>query len=81
MIFDQYDGFGAARLRFMEREWRLTPRQSQVLAHLVQGAPNKDIATKLGCAMRTVEVHVAAILRKARAESRAQLVALFWGRQ
>lgn len=60
------------------RRWGLTARERDVLAHLARGDANKDIATKLGCAVATVEIHVSAILRKARADSRAQVVARYW---
>lgn len=58
--------------------WRLTPREKDVLALLAHGDANKDIATKLGCAVSTVEIHVGSILRKSRSESRAQVVARVW---
>ena len=58
--------------------WGLTPRQRDVLALLATGKCNKEIATELGCAERTVELHVSACLDKARCEQRAGLVARFW---
>jgi DNA-binding CsgD family transcriptional regulator len=66
------------RLEDAARRWRLTARERDVLAHLARGDANKDIATKLGCAVATVEIHVSAILRKARADSRARIVARYW---
>jgi len=41
----------------------LTERQSEVLALLIQGKPNKLICRELGLAESTVKVHVTAILR------------------
>lgn len=58
--------------------WRLTERQRQVLELLVQGRPNKEVAAILGCAERTVEVHVTEILRRSGCTSRAQLIATYW---
>ena len=55
-----------------------TPRQAQVLALLVAGEPNKNIAARLRCAERTIELHVTALLRKAEAGSRSALAARFW---
>ncbi len=60
------------------REWGLTRRQLDVVRLMAQGEANKAIAGKLGCAERTVEVHVTAVLRKARVASRAELIARFW---
>lgn len=59
-------------------EWKLTRRQRQVLLQLAQGHPNKAIASELGISLRTVELHVTAVLRKANLESRAQLLAALW---
>jgi DNA-binding CsgD family transcriptional regulator len=68
----------APRLHLLASRWHLTARQSEVLALLADGASNRTIAGTLGCAERTVEEHVQALLTKAGAESRARLVALFW---
>lgn len=67
-----------ARVRQAARTWNLTPSEAGVLVHLADGSPNKDIALKLGCAPRTIEVHIAALLRKSGRESRSQLIAGFW---
>jgi DNA-binding NarL/FixJ family response regulator len=55
-----------------------TGRQTQVLALLVEGLTNRAIAATLGVAVRTVEVHITAMLDKAQLESRAELVAAVW---
>lgn len=60
-------------------KWRLTPRQREVFRLLSQGRTNKNIATTLGIAEVTVEVHVSAILRRAGAGSRAELIARMLG--
>jgi DNA-binding CsgD family transcriptional regulator len=58
--------------------WRLTKRQTTVLACIVQGLANKEIAARLNIALGTVELHVTAILAKARVDSRSLLVAAYW---
>jgi len=58
--------------------WTLTPRQAEVLAQLVAGLANKEIASQLGCAENTVELHVTRLLRKADVTSRSQLISQFW---
>jgi DNA-binding CsgD family transcriptional regulator len=68
----------AARLDAALRRWRLTPRQGEVLAHVAEGRSNKTVAAELACSESTVEIHVSALLAKARCESRAHLVARFW---
>jgi DNA-binding CsgD family transcriptional regulator len=60
------------------RRWNLTSREADVLAHLADGASNKEIAARCGCALKTVEQHVSAILAKAALPSRAALVRAFW---
>ncbi|HZI09879.1 MAG TPA: LuxR C-terminal-related transcriptional regulator [Myxococcus sp.] len=68
----------AVRLQSLSARWSLTARETEVLSHLVQGSTNKRIAVKLGCAERTVEVHVTHLLNKAQVESRSALIALFF---
>lgn len=52
----------------------LTPRQTDVLALLLQGSPNKLIARELGVSVETVKDHVAAVLRALKVSSRTQAV-------
>jgi len=54
-------------------EARLTPRQQQVAVYLRRGASDPEIATELGLGVRTVETHVAAVLRKLNLRSRNAL--------
>lgn len=70
----------AHRLRFAEADAGLTSAEARVLARVVEGDPNKDIATRLGCSTRTVEVHVTSILAKCKVDSRTRLIAWFWTR-
>jgi DNA-binding CsgD family transcriptional regulator len=67
--------FGIQRAR---KRWQLTCREVEVLAQLVAGRTNQDIADQLGCAPRTVEIHVSSLLRKAHADSRSQLIVDLW---
>lgn len=71
------DGF-SPRFSRAARVWELTDRQQQVLALLVRGKSNKEIAAQLQCAERTVEIHVTHLLRKSAAASRAMITAKFW---
>ena len=52
----------------------LTPRQTEVLALLLQGKPNKLIARDLKLSVETVKDHVAAVLRVLNVTSRTQAV-------
>jgi DNA-binding NarL/FixJ family response regulator len=52
----------------------LTPRQTEVLAKLLQGKPNKIIARELNLSVETVKDHVAAVLRALGVSSRTQAV-------
>lgn len=52
----------------------LTPRQTDVLALLLQGKPNKLIARDLNLSVETVKDHVAAVLRALNVNSRTQAV-------
>ena len=80
-------GAGGARVRDDRRGLRrpaqsaaalaalgLTPRQTDVLALLLQGQPNKLIARELNLSVETVKDHVAAVLRALGVNSRTQAV-------
>ena len=52
----------------------LTPREQEVLAGVVEGKLNKQIAAELGTAEKTVKVHRARMMRKMGVDSLASLV-------
>jgi FixJ family two-component response regulator len=52
----------------------LTPREREIMAHVVSGFMNKQIAAKLGISDITVKVHRASVIRKMGAKSLAELV-------
>lgn len=52
----------------------LTPRQTQILALLVQGKPNKIISRELGLAESTVKIHITSILKLLNVTNRVQAV-------
>ena len=58
--------------------WRLTFQEARVFAHLVNGDSNREIAAKIGCAERTVELHVTRILQRLDVENRNAAIAKFW---
>jgi two-component system nitrate/nitrite response regulator NarL len=51
---------------------RLSPREREMLNHLVVGHSNKAIARRLDIAEATVKVHLKSVLRKIRVENRTQ---------
>jgi len=53
---------------------RLTPREREVLAHVVSGQLNKQIASDLGTVEKTIKVHRARVMEKMEVESLADLV-------
>jgi FixJ family two-component response regulator len=54
----------------------LTPRERQVLAHVVAGKLNKQIAADLGVVEKTIKVHRARVMQKMKVSSLAELVCL-----
>jgi two-component system nitrate/nitrite response regulator NarL len=56
----------------------LSPRESQILACLVDGLSNKTIARDLNMAEGTVKVHLKKLLRKLHVQNRTQ--AALWGK-
>ncbi len=59
-----------------QRLGRLTPREREVLAFVIAGRLNKQIAGELGMSQRTVKVHRGRVMRKMQANSVAELVRL-----
>lgn len=68
------------RQRFAETEmWKarlasLTPREREVMEHVVAGQLNKQIAADLGTGEQNIKLHRAHIMQKMRVESLADLV-------
>ena len=54
----------------------LTPREHEVLAGVVKGMLNKQIAFDLGTVEKTIKVHRARVMEKMQADSLAELVRL-----
>ncbi len=57
-------------------EWArlgVTPREGDVLALVIEGCSNREIAERLFLSVRTVEKHVESLLRKTQAKTRTQL--------
>ena len=64
----------AERAAILERLAKLTVRERQVLAGVVAGRLNKQIAAELGTAEKTIKVHRARMMRKMQVDSLAELV-------
>jgi DNA-binding NarL/FixJ family response regulator len=63
------------RLEASLRRLRLTPRQAQVLALIASGLSDKEVASRLGLAHRTVRTHLDRLLREHGLHSRTEAVA------
>jgi DNA-binding NarL/FixJ family response regulator len=70
----------ADRLSIAVHRWKLSTQEARVFAHLVEGESNRQIAARLGCAERTVELHVTHILQRMDVENRNAAIAKFWTR-
>ncbi len=56
------------------RDDGLTPRESQVIGLIAAGAPNKEIARRLGLSMNTVKTHIRTAYRTMGVTSRTRAV-------
>ena len=68
-----------ARAKLSELQQRLamlTPREREVLSHVVSGKLNRQIAADLGTAEKTIKVHRANLKKKLNVQSLAELVKL-----
>jgi two-component system, LuxR family, response regulator FixJ len=66
-----------ARLqRRVEKFQRLTEREREILGHVVNGKPSKEIAKRFGISQRTVEQHRSHVMHKLEVDSLAELVRL-----
>jgi FixJ family two-component response regulator len=72
---DQAARLERAELAQLRTQWeRLTPRERDVLALVVMGRLNKQIASELGAAEQTIKVHRGRVMRKLQARSVPELV-------
>ena len=62
------------RNALLKRYETLTPREKEILNHVVAGKANKVIAFDLGVSQRTVEIHRARVMQKMGARNLAELV-------
>jgi two-component system, LuxR family, response regulator FixJ len=65
-----------SRIEFENRRGLLTPREREVMQHVVAGEANKVIARALGTSHRTVEIHRMRVMEKMQAKSLADLVGM-----
>jgi FixJ family two-component response regulator len=61
---------------FRKKLETLTPREREVLLHVVSGRLNKQIAADLGTVEKTIKVHRAHLMTKLKVRSLAELVRL-----
>ncbi|WP_206997090.1 response regulator transcription factor [Trinickia mobilis] len=71
-IFERRQELADIRLRLS----RLTPRECEVMARVVTGRLNKQIAGELGIAEKTIKIHRARVMKKMGARSLADLIHL-----
>ena len=64
--------------QWRQNELSLSPKEQRIMALLVQGMTNKDMAAHLCVSQRTIEVQRASLMHKLGCEHVAQLVHIYW---
>jgi RNA polymerase sigma factor (sigma-70 family) len=62
------------RSKIQQQLARLTPREREVLHHIIAGKLNKQVAADLGIVEKTIKVHRARVMKKMNVRSLAELV-------
>jgi DNA-binding NarL/FixJ family response regulator len=75
-LIADYARRGEPDRRLRDQLATLTPRELEVLRHVAAGLPNEDIAGQLFLSPLTVKTHIARMMTKLDAHSRAQLVSM-----
>lgn len=65
---------GVERSRIQQQLAMLTPREREVLHHIIAGKLNKQVAADLGIVEKTIKVHRARVMKKMNVRSLAELV-------
>jgi RNA polymerase sigma factor (sigma-70 family) len=65
---------GAERSKIQQQLATLTPREREVLHHIIAGKLNKQVAAELGIVEKTIKVHRARVMKKMNVQSLAELV-------
>lgn len=59
--------------------YKVTPRQRQVMQHVILGSKTASIATKLGVTPNSVEKHISAVYKKCHVSTRAEFMSKLFG--
>ena len=63
-------------IEYARREFQLTKREGDVLKLICQGLPNREISETIFISEYTVKVHIKNIMKKMKANSRNEIIAL-----
>lgn len=76
VVLEQTEHLVSERDRARQRIGKLTAREAEIMAILIEGVHNKEVAHRLNLSVRTVEMHRANALAKLGVKSMAEVVRL-----
>ncbi|MBR1945189.1 MAG: response regulator transcription factor [Alphaproteobacteria bacterium] len=64
----------SGRKMSLDKDFRLTPKQKEVLKYLAKGFQNKEIASQMNLSVSTIKLHVSGVILRLNVKTRTAAV-------